>query len=37
MTIVIMTPLPLARIASMFAHIRARFRFALIGGNLSAQ
>ena len=33
----VMTSLPLVRVASMFVHIRARFRLALIGGNLTAQ
>ena len=32
-----MTSLPLARVASIFVYIRARFRLALIGGNLAAQ
>ena len=33
----VMTSLPLVRVASMFVYIRARFRLALIGGNLTAQ
>jgi len=33
----VMTSLPLARVASMFVYIRVRFRLALIGGNLTAQ
>ena len=33
----VMTSLPLARYFSMFVYICARFVFALIGGNLTAQ
>ena len=33
----VMTSLPLARVASMFVYIRARSRLALIGRNLTAQ
>ena len=33
----VMTSLPLARVFFMFVYIRARFRFGLIGGNLTAQ
>ena len=33
----VMTSLPLALVFSMFVHIRTRSRFALIGGNLTAQ
>ena len=33
----VMTSLPLVRVASMFVYIRARFRLALIGGSLTAQ
>ena len=33
----LMTSLPLARVASMFVYIGACFRLALIGGNLTAQ
>ena len=33
----IMASLPLAHVFLMFVYIRARFRFALIGGNLKAQ
>ena len=32
-----MTLLPLARVFSMFVYVRARFRFTLIGVNLTAQ
>ena len=32
-----MTLLPLPRVFSMFVYVRARFRFTLIGGNLTAQ
>ena len=33
----VMTSLPLARVASMFVYISACVRLALIGGNLTAQ
>ena len=32
-----MTLLPLPRVFSMFVYVGARFRFTLIGGNLTAQ